>query len=145
MLVRWWPRGPKPMLLSVLFVAFAWLPVVFALYASQSLIFWITGNFTLGRAPAHALFIGFFGSALIAMVARVTQGHSGRTLILPPVAIFAFISTQVVAILRFVAELMPDALFWQALAAVGWLVALGPWVIGLNRIYLAPRADGKPG
>ena len=30
-----------------------------------------------GRAPAHALFIGFFGGLLVAMVTRVTQGHSG--------------------------------------------------------------------
>ena len=33
-----------------------------------------------GRAPAHALYIGFFGSLLVAMVTRVTQGHSGRPL-----------------------------------------------------------------
>ena len=45
----------------------------------------------------------------------------------------------------FIAELTADALFWQALAAIAWLLALGPWVLGLNRIYLAPRVDGKPG
>lgn len=145
MLVRWWPRGPKPALLSVLFIAFAWLPITFALYATQSLIFWINGAFTLGRAPAHALFIGFFGSALIAMVTRVTQGHSGRPLVMPPVAIYAFISIQIVTVMRIAAELTPDALLWHALAAIAWLLALGPWVIRLNRIYLAPRSDGKPG
>ena len=145
MLLRWWPRGPKPALLSVLFIAFAWLPITFALYVTQSLIFWINGAFTLGRAPAHALFIGFFGSALIAMVTRVTQGHSGRALVMPPVAIFAFICIQIVAILRIIAELTADALFWQAVSAVAWLLALGPWVLWLNRIYLAPRVDGKPG
>ena len=42
----------------------------------------ISGEFVLGRAPAHALFIGFFGSLLVAMVTRVTQGHSGRPLVL---------------------------------------------------------------
>ena len=66
--------------------------------------------------PAHALFAGFFGSALIAMVTRVTQGHSGRALVLPHVAIFAFISIQIVAIMRIVAELTADPLFWQG----GW-------------------------
>ena len=73
---RWWPRAkPIPPLLRVLFLGFAWLPLAFALYAAQSLWFAPTGEFVLGRAPAHALFIGFFGSLLVAMVTRVTQGH----------------------------------------------------------------------
>jgi uncharacterized protein involved in response to NO len=144
-LSRWWPRGPKPALLSVLFISFAWLPVAFALYGAQSLIFISTGAFTLSRAPAHALFIGFFGSALIAMVTRVTQGHSGRSLSLPGAAVFAFIAIQCVAILRILAALLPDAKLWQAIAAIAWIVAFTPWVVRLARIYLAPRLDGKPG
>jgi uncharacterized protein involved in response to NO len=34
---------------------------------------------------------------------------------------------------------------WQAAAALGWLLAFAPWVARIGRIYLAPRADGKPG
>jgi uncharacterized protein involved in response to NO len=34
---------------------------------------------------------------------------------------------------------------WQAAAAVGWLVALAPWLVRIGRIYLSPRLDGKPG
>lgn len=142
---RWWPRGRKPVLLTVLFVGLAWLPVAFALYAAQSVGYLLTGVYWLGRAPAHALFIGFFGSVLIAMVTRVTQGHAGLPLVLPRVAWFAFVAIQVVAVMRVVAEFAPDAMLWQTLAAVGWLLALGPWVARLGRIYLSPRADGKPG
>src|SRR5262252_9419773 len=57
-----------------------------------------------GRAPAHALFIGFFGSLLVAMVTRVTQGHSGRPLVLGGVAGAAFVIVQLVAVTRIVAE-----------------------------------------
>ncbi|MEO6263698.1 MAG: NnrS family protein [Luteimonas sp.] len=142
---RWWPRGPKPGLLAVLFVGLAWLPIAFALYAAQSLAYVATGVFWLGRAPAHALFIGFFGSVLIAMVTRVTQGHSGRPLVMPRAAWFAFIAIQLVALLRIAAELAPDSMAWQAIAACGWLLAFAPWVARIGRIYLAPRADGKPG
>jgi uncharacterized protein involved in response to NO len=142
---RWWPRGPKPPLLTLLFVGLAWLPIAFALYSAQSVAYLLTGVYHLGRAPAHALFIGFFGSVLIAMVTRVTQGHSGRALALPAVARFAFVAMQLVALLRIAAEFARDALFWQALAAWGWLLALAPWVFWLGRTYLAPRADGKPG
>ncbi len=145
MLWRWWPRGDKPRILAVLFVALAWLPVTFALYAGQSIAYAASGIDWLGRAPVHALFIGFFGSALIAMVTRVTQGHSGRPMTMPAAAWFAFIAVQVVAVMRIVAELAPDHFAWQAAAAIGWLVAFAPWVFRIGRITLSPRADGKPG
>jgi uncharacterized protein involved in response to NO len=40
---------------------------------------------------------------------------------------------------------MPDQMAWQAAAAIGWLLAFAPWVLRSLRIYLVPRADGKPG
>ena len=142
---KWWPRGPAPGLLQVLFLGMAWLPLAIALYAFQSIAYSLTGDFLLGRAPAHALFIGFFGSVLVAMVTRVTQGHSGRALVMPAAAWFAFAAIQLVALLRVFAEVMPDGLAWQAIAAIGWLLAFAPWVLRIGRIYLSPRTDGKPG
>lgn len=143
--VRWWPQGPKPALLTVLFLGPAWLPLSFALYSAQSIAYRLTGEYALGRAPAHALFVGFFGSVLVAMVTRVTQGHSGRALVMPKAAWFAFIAIQGVAVLRIGAELASDTMAWQALAAAGWLLALAPWVFRIGRITLSPRKDGKPG
>ena len=145
LLVAWWPRARVPALLRVLFLGFAWLPIAFALYGFQSSWFAATGNFLLGRAPAHALFIGFFGSLLVAMVTRVTQGHSGRPLVLGAVATTAFVILQLVAVTRIVAELVPDALAWQAAAALGWLLAFLPWVLRSAWIYLTPRVDGRAG
>jgi uncharacterized protein involved in response to NO len=145
LLWRWWPRGEKPGLLTVLFLGLAWLPVTFALYLAQSLAYLQTGTYMFGRAPAHALFVGFFGSVLVAMVTRVTQGHSGRPLVMPAAAWFAFVALQAVAVARVFADLAADPVRWHAYAALGWLVALAPWVARLGRIYLAPRIDGKPG
>ena len=146
LLWRWWPRnGSMPPLLRVLFVGFGWLPIAFALYVAQSLWFAATSEFILGRAPAHALFIGFFGSLLVAMVTRVTQGHSGRPLVLGGVAAFAFVLLQLVAVIRVAAEFAPDSLGAQAIAAVGWLVAFAPWVLRSSWIYVTPRADGAHG
>jgi uncharacterized protein involved in response to NO len=145
MWARWWPKGEKPGLLTVLFVGLAWLPIAFALYTAQSVAYLMTGVYWLGRAPAHALFIGFFGSILIAMVTRVTQGHSGRALVMPKAAWFAFVAIQLVALTRIGAELAGDPMAWHAVAAIGWLVAFAPWVLRLGRIYLSPRIDGKPG
>ena len=145
LLAAWWPPGRMPALLRVLFLGFAWLPCAFALYSWQSYWYAVSGEFVLGRAPAHALFIGFFGSLLVAMVTRVTQGHSGRPLVLGRVAATAFVIVQLVAVTRIVAELVPDALVWQAVAAVGWLLAFLPWVLRSSWIYLTPRADGQAG
>jgi len=142
---RNWPRARMPPLLCVLFAGYAWLPIAMALLAAQSAWYAAAGSFVLGRAPAHALFIGFFGSLLVAMVTRVTQGHSGRPLALGRVAGFAFVAIQCVVVLRVVAEMVPDAPTWQALTALGWLLAFAPWALRSARIYLTPRADGKAG
>jgi len=160
-LYRWWPlhrdvrvphaqdaqerpRPAMPGLLAVLLLGFAWLPIAFALFAAQSLIFASSDVFVLGRAPVHALTVGFFGSLLVAMVTRVTQGHSGQPLQMTSVAWFAFGGIQAVALLRVLAEVLPDAPLWQALAAAGWIVAFAPWVLRSARIYLSPRVDGRP-
>jgi len=162
---RWWPKHmdvrvpqaldaqarPKhkdvgaPAILLVLFIGLAWLPTAFALFLAQSLAHVATGVLWLGRAPGHALFIGFFGSVLVAMVTRVTQGHSGRPLVMPAAAWFAFAAIQLVAVMRIVAEVAPDRMAWQVMAAAGWLIAFAPWVARIGRIYLTARADGKPG
>ncbi|MBK7145708.1 MAG: NnrS family protein [Xanthomonadales bacterium] len=139
------PRGPMPALARVLFAGFAWLPLAMLLFATQSLWLLASGDLHLGRAPAHALFIGFFGSLLVAMVTRVTAGHSGRPLELGRVAGFAFLAIQLVALIRIGAELSADAMAWQSVAAFGWLLAFVPWVLRSLYIYTTPRRDGRPG
>jgi uncharacterized protein involved in response to NO len=142
---RTWPRGHAPPLLLALFVGAAWLPVAWLLYALQSLVLFDTGTLLADRAPAHALFVGFFGSLLVAMVTRVTQGHSGRPLELGTVPALTFVLVQVVAVGRIVADVMSDAYIWYALSAAGWLLAFLPWVVRSAWIYLTPRVDGRPG
>ena len=142
---RWWPRGRAPALLRVLFVGYAWLPVAMALYLAQSAWFFATGEFALGRAPVHALSVGFFGSLLVAMVTRVTQGHSGRPLVLGTIPAAVFIGMQGVALLRVGAELAANPLPWFVASGVGWLLVFAPWVLRALWIYATPRLDGRPG
>ena len=145
LLWKWWPRAKAPPLLSVLFTGFAWLPLAMALYSLQSLMLLIDGSVVLGRAPLHAVAIGFFGSLLVAMVTRVTQGHSGRPLVLGGVAAFAFIGMQVVVLMRILAEFVQNPRLWLLASALGWLLVFLPWVLRSCWIYLTPRADGRPG
>ncbi len=144
--IGWQPwKGTTPGLLAVLHLAFAWLLVAFVLYAAQSLLAFLDYGFLLGRAPVHALTIGFFGSMLVAMVTRVTQGHSGRPLEMGRIPWLTFVLLQLVAVVRIGAEVSSDAPLWLIVAAVGWLIAFAPWVVRSAWIYLTPRTDGRPG
>ncbi|HEX5756036.1 MAG TPA: NnrS family protein [Arenimonas sp.] len=140
-LYRWWPRRAAPALLTVLFVGFAWMPIAMLLYATQSLWLLLGDAWILGRGPLHALSLGMFGSLLVAMVTRVTQGHSGRPLELGSVALFAFVGMQVLTVFRIVVELLPQPLPWLQAAAFGWLAVFLPWVLRSLWIVATPRAD----
>lgn len=144
--IAWQPwKAMRPGLLAVLHIGFAWLPIAFVLYTAQSLCLFAGHGPVLGLAPLHLLTIGYFGSMLVAMVTRVTQGHSGRPLQMGAVPWVCFALLQGVVLLRVWAELARDGYLWLVIAACGWLVAFLPWVLRSAWIYLTPRADGKPG
>ena len=144
--IGWQPwKCLRPGLLAALHIAAAWLPLAFALYAAQSFLAWSDHGFLFPRAPAHALTAGFFGSMLVAMVTRVTQGHSGRPLEMGRIAWLTFALLQVVVVLRLYAEIANDAPRWLVIAAFGWVLAFVPWVARALWIFLTPRVDGRPG
>jgi uncharacterized protein involved in response to NO len=82
---------------------------------------------------------------LVAMVTRVTQGHSGRPLEMGRIPWLTFCLLQVVALVRLYAEFSADLPRWLVIAAFGWLLAFLPWVVRSAWIFLTPRVDGKPG
>lgn len=144
--LAWQPwRALRPGLLAVLHIAFAWLPVAFVLFSIQDLVLVLDGSWILGRAPLHALAIGFFGSMLVAMVTRVSHGHSGRPLAMGVVPWTCFALLQLVAIIRICAEFETDSWLWMVVAGAGWLLAFLPWVLRSAWIYLTPRMDGRDG
>jgi len=144
--LAWQPwKSMRPGILAVLHLSFAWLPVAFALYAVQDVIYVSTGKLLFFRAPLHALAVGYFGSMLVAMVTRVTQGHSGRPMQMGAVPWLCFGLLQLVTLVRIRAEFGGDVYLWLVIAAYGWLLAFLPWVLRSAWIYLTPRADGKSG
>ncbi|GAA4772389.1 MAG: NnrS family protein [Sphingomonadaceae bacterium] len=139
MLWKWWPRASAPGLLIVLIWGFAWAPMGFTLAMLD------TATLALGRGPDHALMIGFAGSLLVAMVTRVTQGHSGRPLSMTAPAWLAFCAVQLAAIARLGAALQLE-LAEALLVSVGVLcIGMLPWLLRNMGIYLSPRSDGKAG
>ncbi len=135
----------KNRLLAMLHLGFLWLAIGYALFAVQSLLA-RAGIPALGLAPLHAITIGFLCSLMLAMVTRVTLGHSGRTLAADRWAWGLFAAFQFVAVMRVAAEVIPAAYGALVLAAAaGWTACLVPWGLRNARIYGTPRADGQPG
>jgi uncharacterized protein involved in response to NO len=146
---RWTSLGARgnPLLWS-LYVGFAWLPLAVLLQTARDAGFVLQGEWALGRAPVHALGMGFFGAMLVAMVTRVTMGHSGRPLRMDRVTLACFVLLQVGAASRVLSEVAAAPGAVQAFllgSVVLWLGAIGVWVGRVGGIYLAPRVDGKPG
>jgi uncharacterized protein involved in response to NO len=138
----------RPALLGSLHLGFAWLPVSLLLFAAQSVTLASTGRLFAARAPLHALTIGMFGTLMVAMVTRVSRGHSGRSLEMSrPVQALVWL-VQVVVLVRIGGELLaggPGGLHATLAAAGLWLLVAGTWAAIHGPMYWTPRADGRPG
>jgi uncharacterized protein involved in response to NO len=138
-------------LLAMLHVGFTWLGVALALSAvSQALALASHGVRTLGLAPLHAYTMGFLGSTLVAMVTRVSAGHSGRALAADDVAWRLFWCLQAGVALRVAigaAVALGGGEHTLAIAVAAWVWALVLVAWGLRHLgwYGRPRVDGKPG
>jgi uncharacterized protein involved in response to NO len=134
-------------LLAMLHIAFLWLGIGMTLYTAQSLALLVTGTDYFGRAPLHALGIGFFAGMIVAMASRVTLGHSGRALEANDLTWYVLFGVNIAAVLRVTAEFVPGALggILNVLAAATWLLSFLLWGWLYLPMYLRPRVDRKPG
>ncbi|MBM3356944.1 MAG: NnrS family protein [Betaproteobacteria bacterium] len=137
-------------LLAMLHIAFAGLAVALLLFVVQSATLCASGASILGAAPLHTLGIGYFAAMTLAMVSRVSLGHSGRLLLTDTVTWWCFLGLLAVAGTRAGAELVAplSAVGYRAmnlLAGAGWLLCLLVWAARYVPMYWLPRADGRPG
>jgi len=95
----------------------------------------------------HALTAGAMGNMILAMLARVSLGHSGRPLQPKPIMSAAFMLVIVAALTRVILNwLVPDlAMTWLIVAATAWIVAYAIYVVVYVPILTTPRPDGRPG
>lgn len=129
-------------LLAMLHVGFLWLGVAMLL-AAVSHGLEAAGRPGLGLAPLHAYTMGFLGSTLVAMVSRVSAGHSGRALAVDGRAWLLFWVLQAAVIGRIMHDVAGVPLL--AIAGLAWAAALLPWGLRHLQWYGRPRIDGRPG
>ncbi|MCY1357811.1 NnrS protein [compost metagenome] len=139
-LCRWFDAGllRVPLLWS-LHLAYAWLVL-----ACAGMALWHFGLLP-GVSPAlHALTVGAMAGLILAMLARVSLGHTGRPLELPRGFALAFAMLNLAAALRvFAVELWYWPSLW--LAVVCWCLAFGQFLVCYGPMLCRGRVDGHPG
>lgn len=138
--VRWYRPGiwRVPLLWS-LHVAYAWLVV-----ALLGLAAWHAGVPIAGSAALHAFTVGTVGGLILAMMARVSLGHTGRPLAPPRPMALAFAAVAVATAVRVALAGVAPRLA-VALAAAAWCAAFGMFVVRYAPMLWRARVDGRPG
>lgn len=143
--IRWWRwRQPgqwsSPLLWSLI-LGYAWLPIGLALLAVAALWPGVPAS-----AGLHAIAAGGLGGLILAMMPRVTLGHTGRALEAPSGLGVMLVLLHVGVLARLLAGLLPG---WNSallvLAALGWTLAFGGFVWRFGPMLCRPRVDGGPG
>lgn len=132
-------------LLAMLHLGFVWFGLSLMLSGASQCLLALGGPPTLGLGALHALTMGFLGSILLAMVTRVSCGHSGRALVADATVWGLFWTLQVATLLRIAATVPGAGGLWLAASALVWAGVMLVWGGRLVAWYGRPRADGRPG
>ncbi|MCU1723786.1 NnrS family protein [Pseudomonas sp. 5P_5.1_Bac1] len=139
-LLRWHDRGlwRVPLLWS-LHLAYAWLVL-----ACLGMTLWHLGVTLNPSLAVHCLTVGAMAGLILAMIARVSLGHTGRPLQPPAGMSVAFVLLNVAGVSRvFLVPLNTPA--GLGLAALCWALAFGLFVRGYGPMLMRARVDGHPG
>jgi len=135
----------KVRLLAMLHLGFLWLGLSFVLAGLSQLLGLRAGVPALGLGALHALSMGCLGSLLLAMVTRVSCGHSGRTLVADALVWGLFCLLQLAVLLRVAGALEGMPVWVLTAAALLWFGVMGVWGLRLMGWYGRLRTDGRPG
>ncbi len=95
----------------------------------------------------HLLTIGGMGGLILAMISRVSLGHTGRPLSPPKPMTIAYLLISLAALVRtFGPWGLPDnTLLFIDISGALWIGAFAIFVIGYAPMLMTPRKDGRPG
>jgi uncharacterized protein involved in response to NO len=135
-LLRWrgGATGAEPLLL-ILHVGYAWLVLGSALLGLATLDLDVSQS-----AAIHALTAGAIGTMILAMMTRVTRGHTGRELTADPGTVAIYILVNIAAIARVVAA-VGDVWTTQLLvaSAILWIGAFALFILIYGPMLVLPR------
>ena len=135
----------KNRLLAMLHIGFLWLGLAYLLGGAAQWLGWLQGAPVLDLGVLHALSMGCLASLMLAMVTRVSCGHSGRALVADPVTWCLFWLLQLATVLRIAAAVPGTPAGLLLAAALLWAAAMAVWGTRLAGWYGRLRSDGRPG
>lgn len=95
----------------------------------------------------HLFAIGAIGGVILAMIARVTMGHTGRAIYQGPNMTIAFAAIILAALVRSVGvAIFPQYLIESVnISGALWILAFAMYVGLFGKMLVIPRVDGHPG
>ncbi len=141
-LTLWHPwKTLRVPLVWALHVAYAWIPVHLALRALAE----------AGRvAPSvatHALTVGAAGGLIVAMMTRISRGHTGHPLRADGADVACYLLVLAAAAIRVFVPLVDATLTIAAVlgSAALWSAGFGLFAVRYGPMLVRPRIDGRPG
>jgi len=140
--LRWagWQGWREPLLWS-LHLSYAFVCLGLAMWALSA---WTLVSLSLA---IHALTVGGMGGMMLAMMARVALGHTGRALVAPR----GIATALALMLLAGVARALLPAIWPQTrpvaldIAVLAWSLALALYLVRYVAVLGGRRADGAPG
>lgn len=136
---RWTPhRTFAEPLLAILHVAYVFVGVGFVL--SGLGVLWDDYDFATGGL--HAWTAGAIAVMMIAVMTRVSRGHTGRALTAPARTVVLYAAILVAAVARICAGLHPElTTIFLPVAGLMWIAAFAGFALLYGRILMSPRVS----
>ncbi|MGF1767170.1 NnrS family protein [Enterovibrio makurazakiensis] len=101
----------------------------------------------ISHSLIHLFAMGALAGVILAMIARVSMGHTGRAIYKGPKFRFAYLALVFATLVRVVGAILWSEYLqtWVIVAGIGWTVAFGGFVMCFGPMLLKARVDGHPG
>lgn len=130
-------RARRDPLVSILHVAFLWIPIGVLLLAGAALGWWPVS------AGVHALTTGAIATMIVAIASRAALGHTGRPLQSHPVLNLGYAMITLAAVLRVLVVAVPDARAMLLLSAASWSLGFACFAWRYMPILVRPPLDPR--
>jgi uncharacterized protein involved in response to NO len=131
------------------------VPLLWSIHGAMKFIcfglFALGASYLIPEVPSnhvwHLLTIGGIGGLILAMISRVSLGHTGRPLTPPKSMTIAFVLINLAALVRtFGPWAVPEkTLLFIDISGAFWILAFVIFIVGYGPMLIRARKDGRPG
>jgi len=131
------------------------VPLLWSIHGAMKFIcfglFVLGASYLIPEVPSnhvwHLLTIGGIGGLILAMISRVSLGHTGRPLTPPKSMTIAYVLINLAALVRtFGPWAVPEkTLLFIDISGGFWILAFVIFIVGYGPMLIKARKDGRPG